>query len=491
MLLAFCIHSSAIAAPPPNIVIILADDLGYGDVGAYNPESKIGTPHIDQLARQGMRFVDAHSAATCVPSRYELLTGRRLFRNDRKFETQALIAPQQPTLASVLSQAGYATAMIGKWHLGFEGLGVHPSPSDYTQPLRGGPIGHGFSSYFGLAASLDVPPYVFLQDDRFQQGARTSIPEHHTPGMRSIQGEFWRAGMISTDFKHEEVLGRLADRAVEYLQAQAGARQPFFLYVALTAPHPPWLPTEPFRGQSGAGMYGDFVMQMDAEVGRIVDALERAGKANDTLLLFTSDNGPTWYEADILRYGHRAVGGLRGMKGDAWEGGHRIPFVARWPGEIAAGTTSTTLVSFTDIMGTVASVTGQTIPASTAEDSFNLLPVFLSKSLQSGREVLVHEAVGPDGRLLALRWNQWKWIPSGCMRSMFEGFGEGALLSNPCAQRPPVGQPPGQLYDLSNDLGERENVYAQHPKLVEQLTERLNRYRGTERTSSSGAVDRE
>lgn len=315
-------HSSD-AESLPNIVLVLADDLGYGDVRAYNPQSKIDTPNIDRMARQGMRWVDAHSASTCVPSRYQLLTGRYRFRADRDVEREGLIEPGQITLASLLKNVGYTTAMIGKWHLGFEGLGVnrlHDAPSapfDYDKPLRGGPVDHGFDSYFGIYASLDVAPYFFVKNDRVVKVPDGVTGEHHTPGFGFIQGEFWRGGQIASDFKHAEVLPRTADLAVRYLEDRAEAQQPFFLYVALTAPHAPWLPADNLRHRSSAGMYGDFVMQVDEEIGRLLMALEKIGKTRNTMFIVTSDNGPSWYEADVDKYGHRASGSWRGMKADA------------------------------------------------------------------------------------------------------------------------------------------------------------------------------
>jgi len=468
----------------PNVVFIFADDLGYGDVGAFNPDSKIPTPHIDRLARQGIRFTDAHApASVCVPSRYGLLTGRHMFRNRRVFTKEALIEPGRLTLASLLKRAGYTTAMIGKWHLSFEGGGLNPGggPSrgkefDYANPLRGGPTDHGFDSFFGMHASLDVPPYFFIENDRVVEAPAAIIEEHHTAGVRSIQGEFWRGGAIASDFKHEKILSRFAERAMKYLESQAGSQQPFFLYFALTAPHPPWLPIERFRGKSGAGTYGDFVMQVDDVVGRVVAALEKAGKTSDTLVIFTSDNGPTWYTDDIQKYGHRAVGGFRGMKADVWEGGHRMPFIARWPGKIAAGASSALLVSFTDMLATFASLTGQKLPEGAGEDSFDVLPVLLGKSSKPIRETIVHEATWPSG-MLAIRQGNWKLIPWLGEKSVFEGFDARGGFTPPSPEAAKPGGPQGQLYNLADDPGEQKNMYAKHPEVVRRLTGLLEQYR--------------
>ncbi len=479
----------------PNVVFIFADDLGYGDVGAFNSESKIATPNIDRLARQGIRLTDAHSpGSVCVPSRYGLLTGRYLFRNHRVFQKEGLIEPGRMTLASLLKQAGYATAMIGKWHLSFEGGGLDPGGSkgpgaafDYARPLRGGPTDHGFDSFYGIHASLDLAPYFFIQNDHVVEAPTATIEEHHTAGVRSIQGEFWRGGPIASDFKHEEILPRFAGRAVEYLESRAGSRQPFFLYLALTAPHAPWLPLEPFHGKSGAGMYGDFVMQVDEVVGRVVATLEKTGQASDTLLIFTSDNGPTWYDADVRKYGHSAAGGFRGMKADVWEGGHRMPFIARWPGKIAAGSSSAQMVSFTDMLATFASLTGQKLPEGAGEDSFDFLPVLLGKSSKPVREAIIHEATWPRG-MLAIRQGNWKLIPRLSDKSIFEGFDGGAKFTPPSEVVPQPGGPAGQLYNLADDPGERKNVYLDHPETVQRLTELLDQYRREGRSRPAAPV---
>ena len=476
--------SSHGAERPPNVLFIFADDLGYGDVGAFNPDSKIATPNIDRLARQGIRLTDAHApASVCVPSRYALLTGRHMFRNRRVFTQEGLIEPGRLTIASLLKRAGYTTAMIGKWHLSFEGGGLDPGGAavrgeafDYAKPVRGGPTDHGFDSFFGMHASLDVPPYFFIENDRVVGVPTATIEEHHTPEVRSIQGEFWRGGAIAPDFKHQQVLSLFAERAVKYLESRARSQQPFFLYLALTAPHAPWLPAERFRGKTGAGMYGDFVMQVDDVVGRVVTALGKTGKTRDTLVIFTSDNGPTWYETDVQKYGHRAAGGFRGMKADVWEGGHRMPFIARWPKKIVSGSSSTQLVCFTDMLATFASLTGQKLEEGAGEDSLDMLPVLLGKSSKPVREVIIHEATWPSG-MLAIRQGNWKLIPWLSSRSVFEGFDDRGKFTLPSPEAPQPGGPQGQLYNLANDPGERKNLYSEHPEIVQQLTALLERYR--------------
>ena len=364
------------AAPPPNIVVILADDMGYGDPGAWNPDSKVPTPHIDRLAAEGMRFTDAHSpSAVCTPTRYGLLTGRYAWRTRL---TQGVLVGYSPnlidttrlTLPGMLRQAGYATAGIGKWHLG---LG-DAERTDYAQPLRPGPVSLGFDYYFGIPSSLDFEPYVWFENDRVEQLPTDSI-EASRPCCKE---DFYRGGGIAPDFRHVDVLPRTVEKSVEYVM-QAGDK-PFFLYVPFSAPHTPWLPTEPFQGSSGAGTYGDFAVQVDAGVGDILNALDEAGVAENTLVVFTSDNGAHWLPYEIEMFDHRANLDWRGMKADIYEGGHRVPFVARWPGRIEAGSVSHELISLVDLMATFASVTGQMLPDDAGEDSYDLTPVLLGES---------------------------------------------------------------------------------------------------------------
>ncbi len=362
--------------PPakPNIVIVLVDDLGYGDPGCYNPQSKIATPSIDRLAREGLRFRDAHAPGPlCHPSRYGLMTGRYPFRTDiSRWAKQPLIEEGQVTIASLLKTAGYRTAMVGKWHLGFRENG-------YDQLLPGGPLDCGFDSYFGLRASTDIPPYFYIRGNRAVTPPTGHIAEHHSEGWSPTQGAFWREGGIAPGLELKDVLPRLTDEACAVLNAQAGnkpdARPPLMLYLAYTAPHTPWLPAAEFAGKSGAGMYGDFVMMVDAQIGRVLAALEKAGMTQDTLLILASDNGPVWHPADVARFGHDAAGGLRGMKADAWEGGHRMPFIVRWPGRVKAGTVSDQTICFTDLLATFADICGAKLPAGAGPDSFSFLPV--------------------------------------------------------------------------------------------------------------------
>lgn len=446
-------------ARKPNIVVLLADDMGYGDPGCYNPRSRIPTPHIDRLAREGLRFTDAHAAGPlCHPSRYGLMTGKYPFRTDvSRWPQQPLIAGGQTTLASLLRSSGYLTAMVGKWHLGFREEG-------YDKPLPGGPVSCGFGTYFGFRASTDIPPYFYIRGDRAVAPPTDRIAAHQSPGWSPIQGEFWREGGIAPGLALKDVLPRFTDEALEFIATQAGTRaedrKPFLLYFAPTGPHTPWLPSPEFVGKSGAGMYGDFAMMVDAEIGRILAALDRGGLAKDTVVLFTSDNGPTWYPADVEKFGHASAAGWRGMKSDAWEGGHRVPFIVRWPGRVRPGTVSDQTICFTDLLATFSEIAGAMLPDDAGPDSFSFLPV-LDGVQPDGRPVrppiLMH--AGSAATMMMIRSGDWKLI---------DGLGSGGF-TKPSTIQPAPGEPAVQLYNLRTDPGETTNLAAKHPEEVQRL----------------------
>lgn len=457
------------AAAKPNILVLLADDMGYGDPRCYNPQSKITTPNLDRLAREGMRFTDAHAPGPlCHPSRYGLLTGRYPFRTDvSRWTTEPLIAPGQVTVASFLRDQGYQTAMVGKWHLGFREAG-------YDQPLPGGPVDCGFQSFFGFRASTDISPYFYLRGNRAVTPPTAHIEEHHSPGWTASQGEFWRGGGIAPGLDLKGVLPRLTEEACAVINAHATAapeaRRPLLLYLAYTAPHTPWLPAPEFAGQSGAGMYGDFVMMVDAEIGRVLATLDQAKLTQDTLLIFTSDNGPMWLPADVKRLGHDAAGGLRGMKGDAWEAGHRMPFIVRWPGRVKPGTVTEQTICFTDLLATVADVCGAPLPTGAGPDSFSFLPVL------EGRQPAGQPLRGPivmragSSPTMMIRSGDWKLINQ---------LGSGGF-SQPKTIKAEPGGPAGQLYDLRRDRAETNNLYLQHPEIVARLTAEMERIANAE-----------
>jgi arylsulfatase A len=444
----------------PNIVFILADDMGYGDPHCFNPNSKVPTPQLDRLAAEGIRFTDAHAAGPlCVPSRYGVITGCYPMRAASLVPKKgALIESGQVTIASFLRDHGYATGMVGKWHLGFNG-GV---PFDCSRPLRGGPVDHGFDYFFGQHASLDIPPYFFIENDHCVAAPTDYIHANHSPDWTPIQGAFWRAGGIAPGFKMADVLPTYTRKAVEYIEHHGHDKKPFFLYAALTAPHTPWLPADKFRGRSGASLYGDFVAMTDDAVGQILGAIERAGLREKTLLFFSSDNGPVWFPRDVQKYGHSAAGIFRGMKGDSWEGGHREPFIVRWPGRIRPGSTSKQTICFTDLFATFAAVIGAEVPSGVARDSVSFLPALLGrKHYAHHREWLV---MGWDKGNLAIRKGDWKLIP-------FLGSGG---FTRPSHIKPKPGEPIGQLYNLAADPGETKNLYANRPMIVKELTSELD-----------------
>ncbi|MCZ6807165.1 MAG: sulfatase-like hydrolase/transferase, partial [Deltaproteobacteria bacterium] len=456
--------SNAADNSKPNLVVILVDDMGYGDPGCFNPESKIPTPHIDKLAREGMRFTDAHaSGPLCHVSRYGLITGRYPFRADvGSWRKRPVIEHGQTTIASLAKSNGYRTAMVGKWHLGFDEGG-------YEKPLPGGPIDCGFDSFYGIRASTDIPPYFYIRGDRAVKPPSLRIEANRSDGWSPIQGAFWRAGGIAPDLKLDEVLPRFTNEALRVIEQHAENdrdERPLMLYLAYPAPHTPWLPSQKFVGKSGAGMYGDFLMMVDAEIGRVLAALRKAGMEKSTLVVFSSDNGPVWYEADTRRLGHDSSGGLRGMKSDAWEAGHRMPFIVRWPERVKAGTESAQLLCFTDLLATFAEVMGGALPADAGPDSFSFLPALTGRAPKatSVRTQCVMQA-GSVPSMMMIRSGNWKLIT---------GLGSGGF-SRPNRVKAKPGDPPGQLYNLVDDLSETKNLCSSHPAVVARLTAELKK----------------
>ena len=492
------VQASAAQPPRPNIVYILADDLGYGDLGCYNRDSKIPTPNLDRLAGEGMRFTDAHSpASVCTPTRYAILTGRyswrtRLQRNVLALWAKPLIAPDRLTVAALLRQHGYATACIGKWHLGWDWPvkdGKPPGDSadglsnlDLTRPVADGPTTRGFDYYFGMDVP-NHPPYCFIENDR-----TLGIPTLRDTGRA---GGFNHPGPMLPGWKQQNILPGLTRRAVSWVEESAKSGKPFFLYLPLTSPHFPVVPSPEFKGKSKAGDYGDFVFQTDWTVGQVLDALKRAGVADNTLVIFTSDNGPEitgevnpgTYDR-VQQSGHRSSGALRGAKRDAWESGHRVPFIARWPGQIKAGAVSDETMCHVDFMATVAALLGAKLPDHAAEDSVNVLPVLLGEKRSApAREATVHHSA--QGKF-ALRKGDWVFIdaPTGDDNGP---RGEPQWLK---AERnyTPHDQP-GELFNLREDPAQRHNRYAEKPQLVRELKALLEKYK-TEGRSTPGAAQK-
>ncbi len=459
---------NAAAADKPNIVIILVDDMGYGDPGCYNPESKIPTPHIDSLARDGMRFTQTHApGALCHPSRFGLLTGQYPFRtNVSVWRKQPLIKAGQTTIASLLRSQGYGTAMVGKWHLGFQEDG-------YDKPLPGGPVDCGFDTFFGIRASTDIPPYFYISGNRAVLPPTERIEANDSAGWSPIQGAFWRAGGIAPNLALKDVLPRFTQEAVHVIRkhAQTHTEKPLMLYLAYPAPHTPWLPAPEFQGRSQAGMYGDFLVMVDAMIGRVLNALRDAGMSEETLVIFSSDNGPVWYDTDVDRFGHDASGGLRGMKGDAWENGHRMPFLVRWPGKVRPGSLSHQTICFTDMLATFAAITGVDLPADAGPDSFSILPVLLGR--QPEKDPIRDPVVIPSANgTMSILSGPWKLITA---------LGSGGF-SKPSRIQPTEGGPEGQLYNLVDDRGETNNLYREQPDIVARLKAELAQIRQASRT---------
>ncbi len=468
----------------PNILILYADDMGYGDLSIQNPDAKIATPHLDQLARQGTRFNDAHSSSgICSPSRYALLTGRFHWRKFHaivnSFEPSVFDAGE-PTLPGMLKQNGYRTACIGKWHLGWNwdaikkpGAKANPTtgyPADafyWSERIPGGPIDNGFDYYFGDDVP-NFPPYPWFENDRVLAAPDASLLTANLPTKPAEGNWETRPGPMVTGWDFHAVMPKLTEKAVEWIGKQRGQRQPFFLYVPFTSPHAPIVPASEFAGKSEAGGYGDYVMQTDASVGRILQELERQGFARNTLVIFTADNGPERYAYDrIHNFQHRSTGQLRGVKRDLWEGGHREPFIVRWPGQVRAGAVSNALISQVDLFATIAAATGSKLPPGAAEDSYDLTPVWKAGA-PSPRRTIVHNT---NVDHYAVRHDNWLLVAakSGAITRVPPWFNQ------EYGYRP--NDRPGELYDLAHDLAQRNNLHAAQPEKVAELEALLKEVR--------------
>jgi arylsulfatase A-like enzyme len=380
----------------------------------------------------------------------------------------SLIEPGRMTVASFLKSAGYATSGVGKWHLG---LGDQDK-TDFQRPLRPGPVDRGFDYYYGIPASLDMPPYLYFENDRVVEQPTASTPGS---GGSNPTGAFWRGGPIAPSLRIEDVLPTLTRKSVDCVRAAARAGRPFFHYFAMTGPHTPWMPTREFRGKSSAGEYGDFVAQVDDAAGQVVRALDESGAAANTLVMFASDNGAYWRPEFIERFHHHANNGWRGMKADIWDGGHRIPALARWPGHIRPRSVTPALGCLTDLFATVAGLTGGRLPDGAAEDSFNLLPLMTGSAVRSPREAVVHHS---SMGMFAIRDERWKLVL---------GRGSGGFTP-PTRIEPKPGDPVGELYDMHSDPAETVNLYSQKPEVVARLSALLERYRRTGRSRGNLGV---
>jgi len=469
-------HAVAQPAAKPNVVLILADDLGYGDVGCYGA-TKIKTPNIDRLAREGRRFTSAYTpGSVCSPTRYGLLAGRYVWREPRHHPT-GVHAPAGPllfdagrvTLAKLFQKNGYTTAALGKWHLGF-GAGDKPSDRyDWSQEeIKPGPLEVGFDYFYGMAANVGNQPKIYIENHRFV-GRR--------PGdtVKVIDGRNIEAWSPAAFFKDDQVAGDIAKKAVAFIE-QAKAK-PFFLYVATNVPHNDITPAAEFLGKSACGPYGDFVQELDAHVGLILDALERTGLADNTLVLFTSDNGGVVAENERLaaqwqakQAGHAICGALRGRKHSVYEGGFRVPFIVRWPGQVPAGTSSDTLLGLTDVLATCAALLGEKLPADAGEDSFDALPAWRGEPGARVRGSMILDSA--DG-VFAIREGPWKLIERNA-----------ATPANGKARTAKAdAENQNQLFNLADDPAETKNLWSAQPEVVQRLSSRLAEARTQPRTA--------
>ena len=452
----------------PNIVLILADDMGYGDVRALNPESRIATPNLDRLASQGMTFRDAHTpSSVCTPTRYGLLTGRYCWRSSLKRGvlngySPPLVEKERMTVAALLQGQGYRTGVVGKWHLGLGFEKSNDGKIDFNRPVHHGPNDLGFEFSLIIPASLDFPPYVYLRNGRVTQPQVVAQPASQFPA-------FLRRGERAPDLVMEDVLDHLLGAAQAFIRDGAG-KPPFFLYFPLTAPHKPVLPHSRFRGQTGLGPYGDFITQVDWTVGQVLKTLNEAGVAENTLVIYTSDNGSFMYrrpsgtdhvdDPTIQAYRetrHRANGPWRGTKADIWEAGHRVPFFARWPGKISPGSHCDTTVCLTDFFATAAAIVDAELPAGAAPDSFSLLELLEGRRPSRKRPAVIHHSVAG---MFAIREGSWKLVL---------GNGSGG-------REAPRGKPfdkPYHLFDLDRDPSETTNRLSEHPDIAARLTNKF------------------
>lgn len=501
LLVALLSRSEVIAASPlkPNILVILADDLGYGDVRCYNDQSKVPTPNINRLASEGMRFTDAHSPATvCTPSRYSLMTGQMAFRvpnGGTVFQGAggpSLIAPSRLTLPAMLKKQGYATAAVGKWHVGMTfrdkaGDAIHSGKFedalriDYSRRIEGGPLDHGFDRFYGTACCPGTDwLYAFIDGDRILVPPKGPIDKSKLP--KHPYANDCRSGFIAPDFPIEEVDMIFLKKSREFIEKhqRTSPDQPFFLYHATHAVHLPSFAAPEFKNKTQAGPHGDFIHEFDQIVGALMDDLQRLGIADNTLVLLSSDNGPETTSVVHMRADHHHDGARpwRGVKRDSWEGGHRVPFIIRWPGKVKPGTTSAQLTSLTDVMTTVAAITGTELPQDAAEDSFNMLPAWLGEDKAPIRPYLLEQAFAGQ-RTLSIRRGPWKYLDH--TGSGGNNYDKGEL--KPFALPDSAPNAPGQLYNLEIDPGETTNLYFKNPEIVAELKALLDASKASGRSA--------
>ena len=464
-------RSVSAADTHPNVLILYADDLGYGDLSIQNADSKIPTPNLDRLARESMRFTDGHSSSgICTPSRYALLTGRHHWRDFHGIVNalgSSVFKPERLTMPEMFKQRGYTTACIGKWHLGWDwnairkqkGKSIQPEAFDWIKSIPDGPLAHGFDHYFGDTV-INFPPYCWIEDDKVVKAPDVMMDSSKWKPIKEGRWEC-RPGPMVSDWDPYECIPTLTKRGVEYIHAQAKTDKPFFLYFAFPSPHAPIIPNDKFDGKSQAGPYGDFVYETDDAAGQLLKALADSGQAENTIVIFTADNGPEKYAyARDEKFGHWSAKPFRGLKRDIYEGGHHVPFLIHWPGVTKAGEVCDALVSQIDIMATMAAMLEFDLPDDAAEDSHNLLPL-LRGGVDSIRETHVHNTFA---NAYAIRHGDWLLIDA---KTGYHS-GRNAAWENK-RDYPPDDKQPVELYNLRDDIGQKFNLAGKHADKVAEL----------------------
>ncbi|MEK9603296.1 MAG: arylsulfatase [Flavobacteriaceae bacterium] len=479
-----CLPKKELQDQYPNIIYILADDLGYGDLSTFNPASKIKTPHLDQMAREGMRFLDMHSTSSvCTPTRYSILTGEYAWRTRLKSGVlwsygPSMIPDQKETVAKLLQRNNYQTGVVGKWHLGLDWQLKPPYQEsqiiknelglitdykeeiiDFSKNPTKGPKEIGFDYSFILPASLDIPPYVYLENGKFTQKINSFTDGSNLEGDKDY--DFWRPGPMAEAFDFFKVLPTFMDKAKVFIEKTQEKEAPFFLYLPLAAPHTPWVPETTHQGQSKVGMYGDFVEMIDEQIGQLMTYLDTLGISEETLVIFTSDNGPYWKPHHIEEFDHRAAANFRGMKGDIYEAGHRVPFVVKWPGTVSPGSTSDQINSLANFYATIADLLD--VP-SNALDSHSLFDELIGKEANTYSKPIIHHSSRGH---FALRDGDWK---------MIEKRGSGGFTA-PATESTPEGESQERLFNLIEDPSEKNNLSQTFPLQLERMKQKLDSIR--------------
>ncbi|MDP0490763.1 MAG: arylsulfatase [Verrucomicrobiota bacterium JB023] len=480
--LAFSLQT-AVSAERPNVLILYADDMGYGDLGANHSDSKIPTPHLDQLVAEGMNFTDGHSSsAICTPSRYALLTGRfhwRDFHGIVKTLEGTVFGEGQLTMAGLFQENGYDTACIGKWHLGWDwdairkpgtpAKSIQPDDFDWSKEVPDGPLDQGFDHYFGDSV-INFPPYAWIEDRKLLRAPDIVLKKTKDDEQPKEGNWEFRPGPGLSDWDSYEVLPTLTEKSVEYVLGRRDQENPFFLYVPFPSPHAPIIPNDEFDGKSEAGPYGDFVYQTDDACGRIMQAVKDIGEWDNTIIIFTADNGPEHYAYQRdEKYDHWSAEPFRGLKRGIYEGGHHVPFIVRWPGLTEPGSECHEMISQVDLLATFASLLGASLPEDAAADSHDFLPYLKGEQPEGPRNVLIHNTY--KGRY-AVREGDWLLIN--------DKTGYGSRVRKAWEKKrdyPADDDQPVELYNLKTDLAQKENVAAEHQEKVAAMQELLETIR--------------